>query len=104
MSYMRVTKSYGHNAICDICGFKFKNFQLKKRWDGYMVCKNDYEMRHPMDFYTTRNDAHLLPWTRSDSDGIDVGPAINPATHTTWNNNAIAGTAVAGEAISGSST
>jgi hypothetical protein len=106
MSYMRVTKSYGHNAICDVCGFKFKNFELKKRWDGFMVCKNDYEMRHPMDFYTTRNDAHLLPWTRSDSNGTDVGPqsqsvnwaldlnggvptasSSNPTTDINWVNN-----------------
>lgn len=83
MSVMKATKSYQHNAICDVCGFKFKNYQLKKRWDGYMVCKEDYEMRHPMDFYTTKNDVHQLPWTRSDSDGIDVGPAINPSTTTT---------------------
>lgn len=103
MSKMRATGSFGYNANCDVCGFKHKASQLRKRWDGLMVCVKDFELRHPMDFYTTRNDAHLLPWTRSDSNGIDVGPAINPLTHTTWNNNAIAGTAVAGEAISGSS-
>jgi len=104
VSVFKTTGSFGYNSICDVCGFKFKASMLRKRWDGFMVCKGDYEMRHPMDFYTTRNDAHLLPWTRPDSDGIDVGPAINPLTHTTWNNNAIAGTAVAGEAIAGSST
>lgn len=83
MSVLKATGSYGHNAICDVCGFKFKASMLRKRWDGFMVCKHDYELRHPMDFYTTRNDAHLLPWTRPDSAGIDVGPAINPSTTTT---------------------
>ena len=76
MSRMRVTRSFGYNAICDVCGFKFKASQLSKRWDGMMVCKHDYEVRHSLDFYTTRNDAHLLPWTRPDGDGIDVSPRI----------------------------
>lgn len=38
------------NAICDVCGVKFKMSQLKKRWDGLLVCQEDWEMRHPMDF------------------------------------------------------
>lgn len=66
--------SYSYNALCDVCGFKFKNWQLKKRWDGYMVCSADWEPRHPMDFYRSRNDVHQLPFTRSDNNGIDVGP------------------------------
>jgi hypothetical protein len=100
----RATRSFEYNAICDVCGFKKKASQLRKRWDGMRVCEDDFELRHPLDFYTTRNDVHLLPWTRHDSEGIDVGPAINPATHTTWNHNAIAGSAIAGDAISGSLT
>lgn len=74
MSVLKTTGSYDYNAICDICGFKFKASMLKKRWDGLMVCKHDFEMRHPMDFYTTRNDVHLLPWTRPDSVGSSVSP------------------------------
>jgi len=37
------------NAICDECGFKFKLSQLRKRWDGAMVCSEDWEPRHPQD-------------------------------------------------------
>jgi hypothetical protein len=70
----RATRSYEYNALCDVCGFKKKASELRKRWDGFMVCKEDFEHRHPMDFYTTRNDAHLLPWTRPNNDGVDVGP------------------------------
>lgn len=40
-----------YNAICDVCGFKFKGSQLKKRWDGMRVCEEDWEMRHPMDLF-----------------------------------------------------
>lgn len=39
-----------------------------------MVCDKDFELRSPLDFYTTRNDVHLLPWTRVDVPGTDVGP------------------------------
>jgi hypothetical protein len=37
------------NAICDCCGFKFKQSQLRKRWDGAFVCSKDWEPRHPQD-------------------------------------------------------
>lgn len=95
MSTLRITGSYGYNALCDVCGFKFKASQLHKRWDGMMVCKADFEQRHSMDFYTTRNDAHLLPWTRSDNNGIDVSPSYITYTGSQ------AGHAIAGQAISG---
>ena len=101
MSVMKTTGSFGYNAICDVCGFKFKAAQLRKRWDGYMVCSHDYETRHSLDFYTTRNDTHLLPWTRSDSDGIDVSPFPTPDpvghSHTSVAGYAVAGFATAGE-------
>jgi len=39
-----------HNALCDVCGFKFKASELKQRWDGLMCCQQDWEPRHPQDF------------------------------------------------------
>lgn len=39
------------NIICDVCGVKFKSGQVQKRWDGFLVCKDDWEPRHPMDFF-----------------------------------------------------
>lgn len=90
MSTMRTTGSYGYNALCDVCGFKYKAAQLKKRWDGLMVCNKDFELRHPMDFYTTRNDAHLLPWTRSNSNGIAVDPSTSLTNWSLTANNGIA--------------
>jgi hypothetical protein len=59
-------KSREYNGICDICGFKKKNYELRKRWDGYWVCNEDWESRHILDFYRTKNDTHTLPITRSD--------------------------------------
>lgn len=83
MSRNRATHSYEYNAICDICGFKFKASKLQKRWDGYMVCEKDNELRHPLDFFTNRNDVHSLPFRRPNNDGVDIGPATNPSTTTT---------------------
>lgn len=53
------------NAICDVCGFKFKASQLKERWDGLMVCKEDWERRHPSDYYKGPiGEESKVAWTR----------------------------------------
>jgi hypothetical protein len=57
-----------YSAICDRCGFKRKNYELSKTWDGLMVCRDTcWEPRHSLDFFKPRNDTHILPWVRSDS-------------------------------------
>lgn len=40
-------KSGCYNVICDVCGFEFKSDQVQKRWDGLLVCKQDFEFDHP---------------------------------------------------------
>jgi hypothetical protein len=75
MSKSYVTGPGGYNALCDQCGMKFKASQLRKRWDGHMVCEKDWEPRHPMDFFRTIDDTRVLPWTRPDNDGYDVSPS-----------------------------
>lgn len=63
------------NALCDSCGFKFKSDQLKLRWDGLMVDDACWEPRQPQDFLRAiRETSNILPWTRPNTDGIDVGP------------------------------
>ena len=34
---------------CDVCGFDFLRSELRKRWDGAIVCKEDYEDKHDRD-------------------------------------------------------
>jgi len=48
---MRTTwwQSGQYNAICDVCGFKFKNVDLQRRWDGLIVCHEDWEIQHPQE-------------------------------------------------------
>lgn len=48
------------NAICDVCGLKYKLDQLKKRWDGVWVCADDYEERHPQEFIRSKPDSNKL--------------------------------------------
>lgn len=37
------------NVLCDVCGFQFKASEVRKRWDGLMVCRADWETQHPQD-------------------------------------------------------
>jgi hypothetical protein len=72
------------NAICDVCGTKTKASKLKKRWDGFWVCTNDFESRQPLDFLRVRPDKGSVPWSRPEAtdsflyicyiDGISASP------------------------------
>ena len=53
-----------YNALCDSCGRKFKALDLQKRWDGLMVCKEDYELRHEQDFLRVQKEKISVPWSR----------------------------------------
>ena len=55
------------NAICDVCGRKFKNTLLKQRWDGLMCCPQDWEIRQPQDFVRGVPDPQLVPWVRDEA-------------------------------------
>lgn len=54
------------NAICDRCGFKFKASELKLDWQGFRVCEDDFEYRHPQDFLKPKTDKIYVPWSRPD--------------------------------------
>ena len=68
-----------YNAICDVCGFKFKASQLKKRWDGAMVCERDWETRHPQELIRPIPDQIKLPWTRPEGTDQYVNSQIKTA-------------------------
>ncbi len=67
MSRFKVTKSYNYNVTCDVCGFKMKANEARVRWDGLLVCPEDFEHRHHLDYFMPKNDVHVLPWTRPDN-------------------------------------
>lgn len=37
-------------ALCESCQFEKYASELRKRWDGFMVCEECWEPRHPLDF------------------------------------------------------
>lgn len=57
-------RSGDYNAICDVCGKKFKASKLKTRWDGLKVCSEDWEVRHPQELIRSIPDQTKLNWTR----------------------------------------
>ena len=94
------------NAICDVCGFKYKASDLRMRWDNLYVCKDDFELRHPSDFFKGFPDNQTVPWARLDdtctegSTYTDVaGNVINQDC--AGNPSNVANIAVAGWAIAG---
>lgn len=59
-------KSGEWNIICDVCGFKFKASEIKKRWDGLLVCTSDYELDHPQKYIRVREDGQSVPYIRDE--------------------------------------
>lgn len=53
-----------YNAYCDVCGFKYKASELRKRWDGAMVCHKDYEPRPAQDFIRGIKEDQSVPFSR----------------------------------------
>ena len=64
----RVGGPGSYNALCDVCGLKYKASELSRRWDGAMVCEKDFETRHPQEFVRARRDNPKLPFIRPDMD------------------------------------
>ena len=58
------------NAVCDVCAQKYKASEIKKRWDGLMVCPNDWEARHPQDFLRAVPDRQAVPWSRPETPDV----------------------------------
>ena len=68
----------GDNWVeCDICGMDIYASDSKKRWDGLIVCSDDWEMRHPQDFVRARKDKIAATVVNSESEGEDVSPTLS---------------------------
>lgn len=78
------------NAICDVCGFKFKSDEIKKRWDGLRVCSADFELDHPQKYLRVQEDRSSVPWIRKRPADVFVEFCY------IWGSSAFAGLAEAG--------
>ena len=54
------------NAICDQCGRRFKASDLRENWRGLRVCPEDWEPRHPADFFRIPGEKITVPFARPD--------------------------------------
>jgi hypothetical protein len=86
------------NARCDSCGRKFKASMLQQRWDGLMVCKEDWETRHPSDFLRVQRERISVPFARPET---SPDTFINESACSIYSVQAAGGVAVAGCAITG---
>ena len=59
-----------HNAWCDRCGMKYKASELRKEWQGFMVCSGCYEPRNPQDFIRAIPE-NAPPWSRPRNDDVE---------------------------------
>jgi hypothetical protein len=66
------------NFICDVCGQKYKSEESRKRWDGLVVCKKDWEPRHPQELIRVPAETgQAVPDPRPDVDfGADIFVSI----------------------------
>ena len=53
--------------ICEVCGQQHKAEQMRKRWDGAIVCPRDWEPRHPQDFVRGVKDTPSVPISRPEA-------------------------------------
>lgn len=52
------------NVVCDVCSKKIKAHESRQRWDGFIVCVDDFEPRHEQDFVRARQDKITVPFQR----------------------------------------
>ena len=87
------------NVTCDVCSRKIKAGDAKQRWDGFIVCPDDFETRQPQDFVRAKVDKISIPFSRPIPPLVFVDVLY---ACTTDGRTARAGLAVAGCSITGS--
>lgn len=92
-------KSGQWNVICDVCGKRYKIGQVRKRWDGLIVCDQDFEQDHPQKYLRVRETGQAVPIIRDEpQDNFRlVCDLAGTSGYASW---AVAGCAVANNAIS----
>ena len=61
-------------AICAVCGFRFYHSQLKKDWRGLLVCKEDFEQRHPQELISVKKERISVSDPRPEGQPVFLEP------------------------------
>ncbi len=70
-------KSGDNWVVCQVCGMDIYASDIKKRWDGILVCPEDYETRHPQDFVRARKDRVAADIVAPKSSEVSVAPTLS---------------------------
>lgn len=70
------------NYTCPVCQQVYKSGNIRRRWDGLMVCKTDWEPRHPQDMIRGIPDHTGVPEVSPDPSGGSVDTSGWAATGT----------------------
>ena len=65
-----------YNAICDVCGRKFKFSRLRQKWDNTWACEQDWEPRQPQDYLRGIPDNMSVPLSRPDPPNLFIQDEI----------------------------
>ena len=65
-----------YNAICDVCGRKFKFSRLRQKWDNTWACEQDWEPRQPQDYLRGIPDNMSVPLSRPDPPSLFIQDEI----------------------------
>jgi hypothetical protein len=65
-----------YNAICDVCGRKFKFSRLRQKWDNTWACEQDWEPRQPQDYLKGIMDNMSVPLSRPDPPNLFIQDEI----------------------------
>lgn len=76
MSYVSEYIPGDFKRICDSCGGLFRASQTLRRWDGMIVCREDFETRHPQDYVRGRRDRQNVPDPRPEPDDVFIDPTL----------------------------
>lgn len=68
-----------HYKICDVCGFKVRASETKRRWDGMITCLPDWEPRHPQDFVRGKVDKQAVTNPRPEPEDVFVTVQVTAA-------------------------
>lgn len=60
------------NAFCDCCAMKRKLSELRKRWDGFMVCSECWEPEHPQNRLVVRPETHRQVEGRPGHEDVEI--------------------------------
>jgi hypothetical protein len=87
-------------VACHVCGIWYTSSEIRKRWDGVLVCPQDYEERHPQTLIRINSRSSVPEFISKDPDPTYVSAGQCSVS----GNSGFAGFAVAGCAKSGNNT